>query len=564
MRVTTVALVLSLPALLVNITTARTAPTCAASTLNVPNLTVVSATDVPATGTTPEYCQVIGAVATNGEGYGPGSAEFRLNLPVAWNNHFLFGGCGGNCGSITSISVNPIDSGEALALGYAVVNTDTGHEQDPTTPDLTWAVSETGVVNMPAIIDFYYRAVHQVTVAAKQYVEAYYSQPINYAYFDGCSTGGRQSLMEGERYPDDYDGLIVGDPAASYAYQRTSSFKQAKAFIPALAYIPYTTLAQVDAAVTASCDALDGVVDGLIQNPALCSVTPSSLVSAGILSITQAAALKSYITLETDPFGLPVFPGMPISDLSTAGFEGADEISTPATDPTAAEPWGAKGVGPAAWTLSDAGIRTYVEHNQSYDVNNDWPEAVSPVANVVSDATLALLRETTGAANSDDPFKLAKFLSKGGRVILYHGGSDPLITPFRTMWFYEELASLHGGYGPTQDSARLFIVPGMGHCGGGIAPNSFDTLQALDKWVTQSAAPEGIVATATNGRTMPLCKFPEEASYSGSGDVNQAANWTCNANDKRMLQVGADGAIARAGTEAALQYLYERIGLDGR
>lgn len=224
--------------MLVNIATARAAPTCAASTLNVPNLTVVSATDVPAAGTTPEYCQVIGAVATNGEGYGPGSAEFRLNLPVAWNNHFLLEGCGGSCGSITSISVNPVDSGEALALGYAVVNTDTGHEQDPTTPDLTWAVSETGVVNMPAIIDFYYRAVHQVTVATKQYVEAYYSQPINYAYFDGCSTGGRQSLMEGERYPDDYNGLVVGDAAMSLAYLRTSTFKQAKAFIPTLAYIP--------------------------------------------------------------------------------------------------------------------------------------------------------------------------------------------------------------------------------------------------------------------------------------------------------------------------------------
>jgi hypothetical protein len=155
----------------------RDAPNCVASTLNVPNLTVTSAMDVPATGTTPEYCQVIGAIATNGEGYGAGSALFRLRLPVVWNNHFLFEGCGSNCGSTTSISVNTVDSGEALGLGYAVVNTDTGHEQDPTTDLLTWGVSETGVVNMPAIIDFFYHAVHQVTVATKQYVEAYYSQP---------------------------------------------------------------------------------------------------------------------------------------------------------------------------------------------------------------------------------------------------------------------------------------------------------------------------------------------------------------------------------------------------
>jgi feruloyl esterase len=545
----------------------KAAPTCMASTLNVPNLTVTSATDVPAAGITPEYCQIIGAVATNGEGYGPGSAQFRLRLPVVWNGHFLFVGCGGNCGSITATSVNPVDSGEALGLGYAVVNTDTGHEQDPTTIDLTWAVSETGVVNMPAIIDFFYRAVHQVTVAAKHYVEAYYSQPIDRAYFDGCSTGGRQSLVEGTHYPVDYDGLIVGDAAMAYDYGRTSTFKQAKAFIPAGAYIPASTLAQVDAAVKASCDAVDGVTDGLIQNSAACSFNISSLVPS-VLTATQAGALQAYILRETDEFGAPVFPGMPITDLSTAGFMNNAEIGTPPVDPTAAEPWGALatggGLGPAAWSLGEAGIKTYTEENQHFDVNNDWPETVSAAGNVAPDTTLALLRQRNGVGNSDDPFKLANFLNKGGKVILYHGGSDSLITPFRSTWYYEQLASLHDGYGPTQDSVRLFIVPGMGHCGGGVSPNSFDTLQALHNWVTKGTGPEGIVATATNGRTMPLCKFPEEARYLGSGDVNLAANWTCNANDTRMLRVGGDGARAGADTATALQYLYEGIGLNGQ
>jgi feruloyl esterase len=141
---------------------------------------------------------------------------------------------------------------------------------------------------MPAIIDFYYRAVHQVTVATKQYVQAYYSQPIDYAYFDGCSTGGRQSVMEGKRYPVDYDGLIVGDPAISLAYARTSGYKQYKAFLSPLAWLPFSTVAQVDTAVKASCDALDGVVDGLIQNPAQCSLNPSTLVPS-ILTAPQAA-----------------------------------------------------------------------------------------------------------------------------------------------------------------------------------------------------------------------------------------------------------------------------------
>jgi len=311
--------------------------------LNVPNLTVASATVVAAAAPFPEFCEVTGAVATSGEGYGPGSAQFEVALPVNWNGRFLFLGCGGNCGSLslTSLATNMVDGPEALPLGYAVVFTDAGHEQDPTTPDLTWAVSETGVVTMPAIIDFYYRAVHQVTVATKQYVEAYYSQPIDHAYFDGCSTGGRQSLMEGEHYPVDYDGLVAGATALGSAH-----FREAKAFIPTLAYIPYSTLAQVDTAVKASCDALDGVADGLIQNPAQCSFVPSSLVRGGVLTASQAAALQSYITRETDPSGAPVNPGMPISDLSTAGFEGFVELSTPAPDPTAAEPWGARVSGP--------------------------------------------------------------------------------------------------------------------------------------------------------------------------------------------------------------------------
>jgi len=536
------------------------APACTTASFNVPNLTITSATPVATAGTVPAHCQIIGAIATSGEGADPGSALFRLNLPTTWNNHFMFEGCGGNCGSITSVSVNAVDNNEALGLGYAVVNTDTGHEQDPSTPDPTWILLPNGAPNEPAIIDFYYRAVHQVTVATKQFVEAYYSQPISYAYFDGCSTGGRQSMMEGKRYPVDYDGLVVGDPAISLAYARTSGFKQAQAFKTPSAWIPYSTVALVDQAVKENCDALDGVADGLIQNPAYCSVNPSALVSSGILTSGQAAGLRSYITRNTDPSGLPVYPGMPISDLSTSGFEGINDYSAPASDPTGAEPWGGVGKGPVAWTLTaDPGIRYYVEQNVSFDVNNDWPQQ----ANVVQDSALALLRERQGAANSDNPYQIANFLEKGGKIIMYHGGSDPLITPFRTVWYYQELASLHGGYDRLQNSVRFFMVPGMGHCSGGVSPNSFETLQALDDWVTKDIPPDGIVASATNGRTMPLCKYPEEASYNGSGDVNAASSWSCRPDDRRMLLVGPDGRFAGATRETALEYLNSPIGIGG-
>ncbi len=583
-----------------------TAPSCVASTLNVPNVTVTSATMVPAstvtvpagTFTVPEYCQVRGAVATTGEcpatgpwatgceTGGPGSAEFRLNLPPVWNHHFLFEGCGGNCGSVTSTSVNPVDAAEALGLGYAVVNTDTGHEQDPATILLTWAVSDSTppVVNASPIIDFYYRAVHQVTMATKQYVEAFYSAPIDYAYFDGCSTGGRQSMVEGTHYPVDYDGLIVGDPAIAISRGSLSTLKQGLAFVPAGAYIPLSTVQAVDAAVFASCDAIDGVTDGLIQNPAACNILPSELgpSGSGILTTAQANGLQAYILPETDAtLGQALFPGMPITDLSTANFISPgtnDEIATAPAFPTAAEPWGAAtcpyatcgGLGPAAWSLGEVGIKAYVEENQFFDVNPNgpapnWPQTVSATGNTIPNATLALLVAQRGQADADDPHQLMTFLKKGGKVIWYHGGSDPLISPFRSTWYYEELASLLEGYGPTQNSVRLFIEPGMDHCGGGVSPNSFDTLQALDTWVTKGVAPEGLLATAptttlpSSGRTMPLCKFPEEASYSGSGNVYSAANWSCNPDDTRMLAVGATGLMSGAGTATALQYLYDPI-----
>jgi feruloyl esterase len=183
-----------------------------------------------------------------------------------------------------------------------------------------------------------------------------------------------------------------------------------------------------------------------------------------------------------------------------------------------------------------------------------------------------LLYEASGLGDADDPYKLMKFLNKGGKVVWYHGGSDSLVSTFISYWYYEQLASLMGDYDRTQDSVRLFIEPGMDHCSGGISPNSFDTLQALDRWVTKGVAPEGILATAptstlpSSGRTMPLCKFPEEASYSGSGNVYSAANWSCDPSDTGMLAVGATGLASGADTATALQHLYDPIpqGLGAR
>jgi feruloyl esterase len=353
--------------------------------------------------------------------------------------------------------------------------------------------------------------------------------------------------MEGERYPEDFDGLIAGDPIMDLDDQRAATIKQAKAFLPADAYIPFSLIPSVDDAVNASCDAADGVADGLIQNPAICNFDPHTLVPA-TLTAPRADAMAVYLRKVVDQHGRPVAPGMTVGDYATSGFEGQAEVATPATDPGAAEPWGGIGQGPSAWRLGDAGIRYFIEHNPAYDVNNDWPEQ----GDVISAAAVTLLRQRSGAGDADDPRALRAFLRLGRKIILYHGFSDDLASPYRSIWFYRSLARLeqHGVAG-LRDRARLFMVPGMGHCGGGSGPNSFATLTALDDWVTNGVAPDAIVATnSRGGRTMPLCQYPEEAQYRG-GAVDDAASWACRAGDRRLLRIGPDGA--RAGADADYQ-----------
>jgi feruloyl esterase len=259
------------------------------------------------------------------------------------------------------------------------------------------------------------------------------------------------------------------------------------------------------------------------------------------LTAAQAEALEIYLKPVIDTDGRPVAPGMTVGYYATAGFEKETEISTPPVDPDGAEPWGGIGKGPTAWTLVDGSIRYFIERNPTYDVNNDWPQT----GDVIFAGAVKLLRRRSREADADDPRKLLAFLQQGRKIILYHGFSDDQASPYRSIAFYKALAAQEHGYALLQDHARLFMVPGMGHCTGGPGPNSFDTLKALDDWVTKDVAPEAIVATSSGGRTMPLCKFPEEARHTG-GPVDVAKSWICDASDDRLLQTGFDGTLAGA------------------
>lgn len=545
---------------------AASMPNCtvnAIAALNVPDVTVSSAVDVPATATVPEFCEVIGTVRTHGFGAPDGSAGFRVRLPVAWNGKFLFQGVGGLSGSFNS-STNGIDLALAMARGYATAITDTGHQSALGATDASFGLKPDGTPDRAKVFDYYFRATHEVTTASKQLVQAFFGSSIQRAYFDGCSNGGRQAMVEASRFSNDYDGIIAGAPFMDMRSVLAGIGFQKRQLQSVDTYVPASKLAMIDQAVYASCDAADGVADGLIQNPAKCAfdahtlVTPSCTQSdPTCLTADQADTVNAYFTALRDERGRLVYPGSSVTDLSGAG--GAALWSTGFVAPTdfaAKEPWGDSGFNPAplSWQFVDHITQFLVERDPNFNVRdygvNDG---------VVDDAALRLYVRRTELGDGDVPQFLSPFIAHDKKLIIYHGFSDPALPPFRTVKYYEDLERIvPGAFDRLQQNVRLFMVPGMQHCAGGPGPNRFDTLTALENWVEHGAAPDAIIATKfvgdnpANGvaRTMPLCKFPEEARYNGAGNVNDAANWTCSEQDRRMLEVGPDGERAGLGAPA--------------
>jgi len=305
--------------------------TAALTALNVQNMSITSATDVPFAYGSQAYCRVIGNVRTDGEGAGVNQAGFQIDLPSFWNGKFLFLGGGGLDGFLQD------GTPQQFAKGYATASTDSGH----TVGNGTFAITAAGVPNGPALIDYFYRSQHQVGIAAKNLVQAFYNaRKIAYSYFDGCSNGGKEALMEASRYPDDYDGIIAGAPLVDAVGTELSSVKNVRALLRS--YIPPSLYSQINAAIIGQCDAADGVRDGLIQNPARCAFDPNSLVPS-VLTQAQADAIKTIIAPVTDTDGNLIYPGSPVSDLFAPYGPTqvpVDENPTPAPNPASAQPWG--------------------------------------------------------------------------------------------------------------------------------------------------------------------------------------------------------------------------------
>ena len=443
----------------------------------------------------PEFCRVQGVIQPSPDSH----IEFEVWLPLAgWNRKYEGAGNGGFAGSINYAAL-----AGAVASGYAGSSTDTGHEGAAT--DATWALA-----HPEKRLDFGYRAIHETAEKSKAVIRAFYGVDPQHSYFSGCSNGGRQALVEAQRYPEDYDGIVAGAPANFWTHLLLPWDVVALEAAPA-SYIPATKLPAIEAATLAACDAMDGVKDGVIDNPTRCHFDPSALLCKGsssdrCLTPSQVAALKKIYSGARTSKGQQIFPGyMPGGETGPGGW--------------------------AAWiTGSEPGKGLGYRFSTQFFTNMLYETANWDYRTFNFDRDVKFVDDKAGpiynATNSD----LKRFKTHGGKLILYHGWSDAAIPPTNTVKYYQSILSKMG----QQDAGgftRLYMVPGMQHCTNGPGPSRFDALSALEQWVEQGKPPEEIVAAhVTNGvvdRTRPLCAYPQEAHYKGTGSTDEAANFMC-------------------------------------
>lgn len=457
----------------------------------------------------PSFCRVQLTVAP--------AINIEVWMPASgWNGKFEGVGGGGYAGTLSYPAM-----AAALNAGYATASTDTGH----TGNDPQFALGHPELV-----IDFGYRAIHEMTVKGKQITEAFYGMAPRESYFAGCSTGGRQGLMEAQRYPDDYIGIVAGAPAINWPHLMMGALWNSQATLKDPdSYIPAAKLPAINDAAVAACDMTDGVKDGLIADGRACRFDPASIVckdgdSPACLTPKQAAALGKIYGGARYADGKTIYPGR------LPGVERGWGLFTTGQERGRAILYGYSGGYVKYFVLGDSSWDP-----MTFDFSKD-------MAKIDGD------QRNRGALETMSP-DLKAFRDRGGKLILYHGWGDDAVSPLNTIDYFKMVVEKTSG-GPkagdawapedakfteaaskTGEFMRLFMVPGMNHCGGGPGPNTFDAAAALAGWVEKKQAPDTLLGShmtdGTADLTRPLCPYPMTAKYSGSGSVTDAANFSC-------------------------------------
>jgi feruloyl esterase len=473
-------------------------------TLQLPGSRITEAFAVGAADTGPvkvPHCRVSGVIDKE--------IRFAELLPDRWNERLFAGGGGGFVGSVENMAVDSVN------LGYATVGTDTGHEADGL--DARWALG-----HRERQINYGYLAIHRTSEIARAVVKAYYGVDARYAYFFGCSNGGRQALMEVQRFPDDFDGVVSCAPALDFTNFAASFVKNTQALYPdpkalRAAAISPDTLRLLESKVLDACDAQDEVTDGVLDDPRECRFNVADLpacrgevAAAECVTSAQRAAIAR-IYSPTISQGTTIYPGQPF------GGEGR---------PGGWQPW-ITAMNASAETQARPPSLEYAFGTQFFKYlalgREDWDYATYDFANWRKDTS-----EVAKYLNAVDP-DLSRFKARRGKLILSHGRADPALNPLSTIAYYDQLQARDPGL---RDYARLFMMPGVLHCGGGAGPDVVDWFTPIADWVEHGRAPERVIAEkrGTDGRVLnarPLCPYPQRAVHDGKGSVTDAGSYAC-------------------------------------
>jgi hypothetical protein len=479
----------------------------ALSTFKSKEIVQIKAAAVPASNATPAFCRVSGLLDPE--------IAFEVSLPLKWNGRFYMIGNGGHAGEALDDPSRVSQIQAALSVGFAVAQTNTGHDSRKES-GATFVLS-----NPQKAIDYAYRAVHLTATTAKDITKDYYNKPVSYAYWNACSNGGRQGLIEAQRFPEDFDGVVANAPWVDQTGFTIGALWNQRALDEAS--LTGAKLALLADKVMAKCDAIDGLKDGLIDDPRKCTFDPARDIptcSAGAdgadcLTPAQAATIaKIYRGPASN--GKPFFPGFePGSEAVMPSFFGGGTSSGWMNMIVSAQPNGKS----ADFGLAE-GTMQYLVHKP--------PKPDYDYKTFNFDKDTSLLDEWGKLADAKNP-DLSKFKKRGGKLLMTYGWADSILQPRAGINYFEKAVAKNDP--GTTDFFRLFMVPGMSHCSGGIGPDRHDPMTAIINWVEKGQAPASMLASRVVDnkvvRTRPLCPYPQVARYSGQGSIDDAANFRC-------------------------------------